>query len=482
MTDDRMARVPADDLDARLARYLDWESAQLHGTPSGEDIALRITGRAAQRRWVGSAGLAWAILALALLGAALAFVVSGGSNLLTVLPSASPQGSSGESGPSAVPTASPTIRPIVAGTCGTGRTVITAAPSGAPVPEEATPLRAPRGTRVAIALEDQPTASPPTGGSIVVVGPEVGSVRVVATFAGQGIMRDGGVGIFAWSANGESLLVYAGSDSTLSADDICGNLWIVQADGSAVIRLTDNGPAEAIDQAAFSPSSESVAYVQANTLHVLRLTGGEQTIPIGQCSYYGSHRLHWAPDEQKVLLVCDREVVVLDQDTGTARRLPVPANLIDAVWSPNAQSIVAVTAAEAGPVVVLDIDAADGSTVTRLQGDHIGGWNTSSGTLSPDGRWLLVRGDGDIPDSGDPTYLIDTTTGRSTRLPWPVVGDSWFWNTLGGVPVVTWLEGNDRVLAADDGKLYEVDLPQVTRTEVGSVVPNQDWAVFTTQR
>ena len=410
-----------------------------------------------------------AVIALiALVGIAVAFAV-GGPNLLTVLPSASPQASRGEPGP------------IVAGTCGTGRTVITAAPSGASVPEEAKSLRAPMGGRLAVALEDQPTPSPPTSGSIVVAGPQVGSVRVVATFVGQEILRDGGVGIFAWAASGDALLVYAGSDDTLTSDRICGNLWIVQADGSAVTRLTDNGPGEAIDQGAFSPSSTSVAYVQASRLHVLDLAGGEQTIPIDQC-HDGSHRLHWAPDERKILLVCGREVVVLDLDTGTAPRFPVRAPILDAVWSPSAQSIVAAQADDGGPVVILDIDAADGSTVTRAQGDHAAVWLSNTGTLSPDGRWLLLRGDVDVPDSGLPTYRIDTTTGRSTKLPWPVVGDSWFWNSLGGVPSVTWLEGNDRVLAADGERLYEVDLPQLTRTEIGSVVGNQDWAVSTTPR
>ena len=97
------------------------------------------------------------------------------------------------------------------------------------------------------------------------------------------------------------------------------------------------------------------------------------------------------------------------------------------------------------------------------------------------GCWLLVRGDVNT-DSGDPTYRIDTATGRSTKLPWPVVSDSWFWNSLGGVPAVTWLEGNDRVLAADGETLYEVDLPQLERTEVGSVVANQDWAVVMVPR
>jgi hypothetical protein len=153
--------------------------------------------------------------------------------------------------PTAGPTPSPNLLPMVAGTCGTGRTVITASPSGAPVPEEAKSLRAPEGGRLAIALEDQPTPlATITSGSIVVAGPEVGSVRVVATFTGQEILRDGGVGIFGWSASGDSLLVYAGSDNTLTADKICGNLWLLRADGSAVTRLTDNGPTEAIDQAA----------------------------------------------------------------------------------------------------------------------------------------------------------------------------------------------------------------------------------------
>jgi hypothetical protein len=476
MTEDRTAPVPADHLDARLARYLDWESAQLSGTPSGEEIALRIAGRAVQRRWVGNVGLAWAVLAMALLAVTVAFVVAGGPNLLTVLPSASLPASTGDPAPS------PTLPSIVAGNCGTGRTVITAAPAGAPVPDEAKSLRAPEGGRLAVALEDQPTPSPPTSGAIVVAGPKLGSVRVVATFSGDEIPRDGGVGIIAWTASGDALLVYAGSDSMSSADRICGNLWVVQADGTAVTRLTDNGPAEAIDQAAFSPSSTSVAYVQADVLHVLDLAGGEQTIPIGQCP---PHRLHWAPDERRILVVCETLVVVADRDSGTATRLSGGGGFVyDAVWSPEGQSLVVATdeRVNPGPVVIRDIDAATGSMVTRSHSDHSAVWLGIGQTLSPDGRLLLLREDIDVGDSAFPTYLIDTAIGRSTKLPWPVVGDSWFWNSLGGAVSVTWLDGNDRVLAADEGKLYEVDLRQLTRTEVGSVLPNQDWAVFTIQR
>lgn len=473
MTDDRMARVLADDLDARLVRYLEWESAQLGVMLSGEELALRIAGRHVRRRWAISPVVPWAVLAMALLAVALAIVVAGGPKLLTVVPSASPPASTGEPAPT------PTGRPIVAGNCGTGRTVITAGSSGAPVPEAAKSLRAPEGGRLAIGLEDQPTPELPTRGAIVVAGPEVGSGRVVATFTGQEILRDGGVGIFGWAASGDSLLVYAGSDSTLSADGVCGNLWLVQADGSAVTRLTDNGPGEAIDQAAFNPSSTSVAYVQANVLHVLDLAGGEQTIPIGQCQDYGPHRLHWAPTERKILLVCDRQIVVLDRDAGTARSISVPGGLlVDAVWSSDSQTIVATTGADGGPVVTLDINAADGSTATRSQGDHSGGWLGNGQSLSPDGRWLLIRGETDVPDSGNPTYRIDTSTGESTKLPWPVVADSWFWNSLGGVQSVAWLDGNDKVLAADGDKLYEVDLRELKRIEVGSLVPNQDWAVF----
>ena len=470
MTEDRMPRMPADDLDARLARYLDWESAQLRGTPSGEEIARRIAGRTVQRRRAGSAALAWAVLAMALLALVLGFVVAGGSNLLSILPSASPQA------PTAGPTPSPSIPAIVADPCGAGRTVITAAPSGGPVPEEAKSLRAPVGGRLAIALEHQPTPSPPTSGAIVVAGPEPGSVRVVATFTGQEILRDGGVGILDWSANGDFLLVYAGSDNTLSGDWICGNLWIVRADGTAVTRLTDNGPAEAIDQAGLSPSGTSIAYFQEDVVHVLDLAGSEQTIPVERCA---PHRLHWAPDERRILLVCGTLVVVVDRDTGTAARFSAQTgDIYDAVWSLEGRSIVVAGhgGRNASPVVIVDLDPATGSRVTRSRSDHQANWLWGGQTLSPDGRWLLIR-DG-LRDGGLPTYLIDTATGRSTQLPWPVVGDSPLWFSLGGVPSVTWLEGNDLVLAADGEKLYEVDLREITRTEVGSVVPNQDWAVF----
>jgi hypothetical protein len=476
MTQDRIPTMTEDQLDARLVRYLQWESDQLRETGSGRQIIASLTGATVHRGRIGRATLAWAVIALALVAVAIAVMAGGGPGPLLSRASTPPPSSPIVSTVTAPATPKPSIE--VAGTCGTGRTEILEGYAGLPVPAAAASMRAPQGSRIAIALENGRFG---IDGHIIVAGPEAGSARVIAYITGEDIMPVGGVGILGWSESGDAMLVYAGSENTLTTDKICGNLFVLQADGSAVKRLTDNGPAEPIDMAALGPGG-TVAYAQAGVLHVVVIDGGEQAIALGDCSF-GAERLEWAADGRRVLVVCGNRLVVADLGIGTAAQVAsVNGSILDAVWSKDGRSIVAANEPLGGPVTIIEVDPVEGTTTQRSQSDVAKEWVGGTPTLSRDGRWLLIQGNDNLPDYL-PTYVVDTATGTTTVLPWPVLTDSAFW-IVGRVPSVTWLGGNGRVLADDGGTLYEVDLVKRTRTAVGWVPtePLTDWALFTIPR
>ena len=101
--------------------------------------------------------------------------------------------------------------------------------------------------------------------------------------------------------------------------------------------------------------------------------------------------------------------------------------------------------------------------------------------LSPDGRWLLILGDGlDNPLPYSPTYIVNTVTGATSRPEFGVLTELGFYGREAmytRLPGAVWLAGNDRVLAAEEGTIYEVDLLGLERAPVGSV-PAHDFAWY----
>jgi hypothetical protein len=471
--------MPEDEFDARMARYLRWESEQVGGAPGSDEIAIELVTGASPRRWAGNPALVWAVLVMALLAvvATAIFVGNQNPNLVVVSPDPSVQTS-----PTATstPLQTPTRPPITgAGPCRDGRVDIQPMPDFAVRPEVDL-IVAPQGGRIAMALEDNAES-----GTIVIADPVRGDLRVVATFTGDELDWEGRVQVLSWSPDGQSLLVLALSSSNGDAARNCGNLFVVQADGSAVRSVTDLGPGQVAGGGAFSPSGASVAYTLDGMLHVETLAGGSIAVPV-ICSFIFGE-LHWSADEQRILVMCGAQLLVVDLDAGTRRYGAVGPGPLDARWTSNDQAIVVAVGDEApglvgGPLTILDVDPVDMSIATRVRSDASTEWVLGRPSLSPDNRWLLVQGDGNVSDIPYyPTYLVDTATGATTKLPWPVMSD---WSNRGDIfgrlPLVTWLAGNDKVLTADQGTLYEVDLRSIMRTAVGSV-PAADFAWTSTR-
>jgi hypothetical protein len=94
MSDHRVvpASMPNDAFEARVARYLDWEAAQLGGARTGDEIAASIATRPIERRWGRNPMLVWAavVMALIVVVAAAIAMAGRGPNQLVTAPSNDP--------------------------------------------------------------------------------------------------------------------------------------------------------------------------------------------------------------------------------------------------------------------------------------------------------------------------------------------------------------------------------------------------------
>jgi hypothetical protein len=461
MTDDRMESTPRDEFDNRLAGYLRWEARQVDVAPAISEVAVRIAGGTVRRSWPGNPAIAWAAIAMALVVVGTAVLFSGRpENPVVVAPSSSPGLASELPGP-----------------CGTGLVALQAAVGAVPLPAFAADIRVPVGGRLALALEEGPA-----GGTILVAGPEGLDPRVVATFTGE-TGSQGRVQVIAWSLDERELLVWSGSHDTLTADRNCGNLWTVATDGSSVTQVTYNGPDMVATVSAFAPVGGALAYVQDGAVHLYLEDGVTRTIRFPGCSPNDPRGLHFGLDASKILLVCDAELVIVDRKTETARLIGLPF-VLDARWAADGQSIIAAVDRNQypnpGPVTILEVDPNDGTSRTRVESDVSSVWATPPmPVLSPDGRWLLVLGNGvDNPLPYAPTYIVDTATGATSLPEYPVLTDVGFMeDAYTRLPAVAWLSGNESVLSVQDGAIYEVDLQSLEREEVGAV-PVHDFAWF----
>ena len=189
----------------------------------------------------------------------------------------------------------------------------------------------------------------------------------------------------------------------------------------------------------------------------------------------GAHEIpHWSPDGASVSTTAispDGRVLpaIIGADGSGYRELPIeaPLNLGCPVWSPDGQQLLCEGWVDADPqeAGLRRINAADGSSVTRLTSEH----DVPGGT-SPDGRTIAFVRIVDEKMEGGELWLAQADGSHQTRLSDRTVGLQ-----------VSWSPDGTRILAdGTDGSLFTVDVADGTITPIptpaGSVAYEADWS------
>jgi len=414
-------RMSDERFEVDLRSFLKAQSQELIGAPSLDEMTARIASRVATPPAVRPATrLLWAVAILAMLAAAAIGVsLFGGQRdqKVLVLPPNSPAPSQlGGVGP-----------------CANGGVAL--GPSdGAALPDEFRSVKGLAGGVVALVRR----TSKPYG--IWVAGPGASGVHQVATLLGPPdpdrfhTVVSSLVEVRSWSDDGTELLVET-SHSSQSLDENCSNLWLVNADGTSVTRLTSDGPGLLADLGELAPDGRSVAYVHVSNaqgaLRIVGSTGTTRVLDPTPCNLGGPagflHELVWAPDGRHLALSCEHIVTVYSIADGTSTTYHLPADPFVAglSWSPDSGRVLAATVAQGsilGGLAVVSLDPASGSA-TAVSRSSLNvtwsAWEAPWANFSPDGQWLVEPGG--LPGYAPPLdqealYLVNVATGSARQL------------------------------------------------------------------
>ena len=190
--------------------------------------------------------------------------------------------------------------------------------------------------------------------------------------------------------------------------DFSLEIYVMNADGTNVTRLTDN-PAR-FDDPTWSPDGSKIAFVSGVycDIYVMDADGTNQTCLTNNASPI--HAPRWSPDGSRIAYILNglsRDIYVIDTDGSNERNLTNnPADDFDPAWSPDGSKIAFVSERDGdGDIYVMN---ADGSGVVRLT--DAGG---SRPTWSPDGSKIAFESDRD----GNPEiYVMDADGSNETNL------------------------------------------------------------------
>jgi RNA polymerase sigma-70 factor, ECF subfamily len=491
----RRDRAP-DDIVAQLTAFLQWRAEHLRGLPTAAQITARVAEAPARRRAERGPRLAWTAIGVV--------TVLVGVFLLGPRPTPLPVVAMTETSP-AGPAASTVPQGLVGpppapipthdlAACSTTRVGIDG-PDNHPLPAAAATLVAPKGMQLATVVQSNAYS-----GDIVVAGERPGSALVIGSFSGARLGAFVDAKVWAWTSDASSVLVelsQAGSDG--ADEERCENLFVVR--GYGVTPITDNGPGSVLDEAALilSSTGHGVFYLSGTTLHSVSADDSDRSFNLPGCEWRPQLTVV-SPDGNSIAFDCVQfpgsdvliyNIGVADLQAGTLtltqlQRANQPS--IGMTWTGPRSLLIALaedTASPADKGRILLRDGVVGATgVTfkpRVASTYRTEWLVPAASFSPDGNWLLSVGDADTAPDPYNTFLINTHTGATRKLPWPVVNDR--------APTLAfpmWLTGRrPRVLMMEDEHLYEVDLLAPSRTDLGAIPrveggPNANFVVVPT--
>jgi Tol biopolymer transport system component len=203
-------------------------------------------------------------------------------------------------------------------------------------------------------------------------------------------------------------------DGTRVAFVADGDIYVIDADGSNMRRLTEGGDAAA---PTWAPDSTRLAFAQGDHMYTLPVDDSDNT-PNQLPGPPGNYRnLHWCPQDgdNRLLFVLGDDIFTISSSGGTRANLTRSdgASYTEPVWSPDCEQI-AFASNEDGDWDIYVMQA-DGGNRQRLVNDddrpRLDRWPT----WSPDGQRIAFRsfrtGNQEIyvmqADGSDPTPLTD---------------------------------------------------------------------------
>jgi Tol biopolymer transport system component len=205
----------------------------------------------------------------------------------------------------------------------------------------------------------------------------------------------------AWSPDGEKIIFDTNWDKVKYDNSILNwlglEIGVMDADGSNMIRLTNNGYRD--DHPSWSPDGRKIVFASD------RDGEGSLLDDVPNGNYTGSY----------VDLVGDREIYVMDPDGSNVVRLTYDnwSNSSPA-WSPDGKKIA--FNSERDGIVVICLMNADGSNVNCLQNNDaiVNGFKHAFGPAwSPDGNWIAFSTNGFL---GKEIYIMNANGTVNYRI------------------------------------------------------------------
>jgi hypothetical protein len=356
--------------------------------------------------------------------------------------------------PPATPTPQPEPEP-----CGTGGVAlgVTFGDPGIEIGQ----LQAPEIGRIAMVLRTSDDNA-----AIVVAGPGSVPPRSVAIAKGlTGIQLQDPVGVVAWSADGRELLIRSEQVSGPSEMRLCRNLFVVAADGSSAALMTDGTVDGYATGGYLSHDGSLVAFGDAELLAIRTVAEQKGLGYIDECP--GLSDAAWAPDDRELVAVCNGAVmdVSLGSEVRHTTYQPPPGLIVVAATIVDGHIVAATLPPQASQDRLAFWEWQDGAWAPLVAADVSTEWVLGAPTFSPDGRWLLIQGDGYGTQNPFPTYAVEVATGHARRVPVPI---------FEGEGPLSWFDGST-VAKALDRTLYAVNLEAMEVSARGTV-PTDDVA------